>query len=139
MPKQLRIINCPFSIYQLSAGNTRRGEVSQTHLKHLLTAIIPETPSSTSSDAIKTLGLYWNSGEDKIIYKIAENSENSKSQITKHTMLAEIARLFDPLGLLGPIIVYAKMMIQILWKLQLTWDESIPQDLHFAWQEFRDQ
>ncbi|XP_033212409.1 uncharacterized protein LOC117170003 [Belonocnema kinseyi] len=90
-------------------------------------------------DTIKTLGLYWNSGEDKIIYKIAENTEKPKSQITKRTLLAEIARLFDPLGLLGAIIVYAKMMIQTLWKLQLTWDESIPQESESVWLKFKGQ
>ncbi|XP_033228945.1 uncharacterized protein LOC117180559 [Belonocnema kinseyi] len=95
--------------------------------------------SLDSSDTIKTLGLYWNSGEDKIIYKLAENTEKPKSQITKRTVLAEIARLFDSLGLLGPIIVYAKMMIQTLWKRQLTWDESIPQEAESVWLEFKDQ
>ena len=30
--------------------------------------------------------------------------------------------------LLGPTVVYAKMIIQVLWKLQLMWDELIPQE-----------
>ena len=95
-----------------------------------------------SSETIKTLGLYWNSAEDKIIYKItenAENSENSRSPLTKRKVLAKIARLFDPLGLLGPTVVYAKMIIQVLWKLQLMWDEPIPQEAQSLWLEFKEQ
>ncbi|KAJ8914709.1 hypothetical protein NQ315_017418, partial [Exocentrus adspersus] len=36
----------------------------------------------------------------------------------------KIAKIFDPLGLLGPIILYAKKIMQQLWVLKLDWDES---------------
>ncbi|XP_033228896.1 uncharacterized protein LOC117180508 [Belonocnema kinseyi] len=95
--------------------------------------------SLNSSDTIKTLVLYWNSGEDKMIYKIAENTDTLKSQITKRAVLAEISRLFDPLRLLGPTIIFAKMIIQAFLKLKLTWDETIPLEAQSVWDEFRYQ
>ena len=69
----------------------------------------------------KTLGIYWNSLEDTLTY--SENQPNAK-QITKRTILLEITQLFDPLGLLGPILVSAKIIMHDLWQLGTGWDES---------------
>ncbi|XP_071628423.1 uncharacterized protein [Temnothorax longispinosus] len=40
-------------------------------------------------------------------------------------MLSQIASLFDPLGLVGPVIVKAKILLQQLWQNKLDWDESV--------------
>lgn len=48
-----------------------------------------------------------------------------------------MSRLFDPLGLVTPVIVKAKIFVQNLWKLKLSWDESIPVEHHTAWERFR--
>lgn len=61
--------------------------------------------------SIKTLGIRWNSREDYFFYVV--NLSVFKS-ITKRTILSQIAKLFDPLGLLGPIIVHAKIIMQLL-------------------------
>ncbi|GFR65140.1 Pro-Pol polyprotein [Elysia marginata] len=37
-----------------------------------------------------------------------------------------IARLFDPLGFLGPYIITAKLIFQELWKLGIDWDLELP-------------
>ncbi|XP_070169680.1 uncharacterized protein [Polyergus mexicanus] len=39
-------------------------------------------------------------------------------------MLSQVVSLFDPLGLPGPVIVKAKIMLQKLWEIKLDWDES---------------
>lgn len=52
-------------------------------------------------------------------------------------MLSMIARIFDPLGLVGPVIIKAKILLQKLWQLETGWDESLPQDIHRAWTSFR--
>jgi len=59
---------------------------------------------------LKTLGITWNTRDDKIYYsthpiKVAE-------RLTKRNILSEIIKIFDPLGLLGPIILYAKKLMQ---------------------------
>ncbi|XP_075158064.1 uncharacterized protein LOC142231336 [Haematobia irritans] len=51
------------------------------------------------------------------------------TNISKRTVLSSIARLYDPLGLIGPVITKAKVFMQNLWKIKLDWDESLPQDL----------
>ncbi|GFT82462.1 integrase catalytic domain-containing protein [Trichonephila clavipes] len=48
----------------------------------------------------------------------------------------EIARLYDPLGLIGPIVTKAKIFIQELWKIKLDWSEQLPPDAMEEWMNF---
>lgn len=50
-----------------------------------------------------------------------------------------MSRLFDPLGLVNPDIVKAKVFVQQLWKLKLLWDESLPIEYHTAWEKYRQE
>jgi len=58
------------------------------------------------------------------------NLDSEPHVISKRVILSEVARLFDPLGLLGLVIVIAKLILQDLWQLTIQWDESVPQDIH---------
>lgn len=78
----------------------------------------------------KTLGLLWDPSNDKLKYRV--NFSDTR-KITKRTILSLIAQIFDPLGLVGPAIIQAKIIMQRLWSLQLDWDETVPQELHHAW------
>lgn len=99
-------------------------------------------PSKTSSQEelillnsdSKTLGLIWNPSSD--ILKYTGQTITNKIKISKRTILSTIAKLFDPLGLVGPVIVVAKIIMQKLWLLNLNWEESIPTDLHTTWTQF---
>lgn len=79
----------------------------------------------------KTLGLVWNTETDSLKYKI-DLPENPK-RISKRFIVSTIAKIYDPLGLLGPIIIKGKFLIQELWSLQLHWDESVPQHVWNTW------
>ena len=63
---------------------------------------------------IKKLGIHWNSRRDSIFYKI--NLPDFSNVVTKRSILSQVANLFDPLGLLGPIKLKAKILIQLLCK-----------------------
>lgn len=52
-------------------------------------------------------------------------------------MLSEVSGLFDPLGLVSPSIVMAKIQLQELWKYNLEWDEQLPENLARKWLELR--
>ena len=67
------------------------------------------------------------------------NLKNSTDRIRKRSIFSQTAKIFDPLGLLGPVIVIAKLLIQNLWKAQIDWDERIPANLHDTWVEYRNQ
>ncbi|GBM73522.1 hypothetical protein AVEN_218502-1 [Araneus ventricosus] len=66
--------------------------------------------SDSDKDTVKTLGLRRNPKEDCFNFTIRP----SASVPTKRTVLADIAKLFDPLGFLGPVIVKAKVFLQKL-------------------------
>ncbi|XP_037942529.1 uncharacterized protein LOC119675401 [Teleopsis dalmanni] len=82
---------------------------------------------------ICTLGLKWDQDNDVFIPSFNVKS-NSISRITKRTILSIASSLFDPLGLLAPITISTKTLLQELWLLKFDWDESIPQNLHSAWE-----
>ncbi|XP_036342706.1 uncharacterized protein LOC118751986 [Rhagoletis pomonella] len=86
------------------------------------------------NQTIKTLGLTWMPKMDRFCVKVCLGS---CSLATKHSVSADLARLFDLLGILAPIVVMAKMFIQDLWQLKLTWDEALPADLNERWTTFR--
>lgn len=62
-------------------------------------------PISDDNSITKVLGLFWNSTTDTLQFKVQQNNHTSIDQFTKREILSEIARLFDPLGLVGPAII----------------------------------
>ncbi|XP_059225785.1 uncharacterized protein LOC131997922 [Stomoxys calcitrans] len=86
------------------------------------------------TDVTKTLGLTWDPQSDNFIFSFTPIDD--WKVVTKRSILSSIARLYDPLGLIGPVITKAKMFMQHLWKLNLQWDESLPQSLHSLWIEY---
>ncbi|XP_043471319.1 uncharacterized protein LOC122504323 [Leptopilina heterotoma] len=90
-----------------------------------------------SSDSVKTLGVHWNFKEDTISYTVKLPESNSKT--TKRKIISQVAKIFDPYGLLGPVIIPGKIMLQELWKLNIHWDETIPTSIETSWREYLDQ
>ena len=87
-----------------------------------------------SKEQTKTLSLTWSVHSDCLMYRISSRV-NSQS-ITKRKMLSELCQIFDPLGLLGPCIVKAKMILQQLWLEKLTWDDLVPDSVLSKWLKF---
>ncbi|XP_076660027.1 uncharacterized protein LOC143363307 [Halictus rubicundus] len=82
----------------------------------------------------KTLGLLWSPLGDELRVSV---TESGYSRLTKRIILSEIAKIFDPLGLIGPIVIRAKILMQRLWQLDLKWDESVPLTIHSQFSEFQ--
>ncbi|XP_055633093.1 uncharacterized protein LOC129773505 [Toxorhynchites rutilus septentrionalis] len=92
--------------------------------------------------SIKTLGLHWEPMTDRLKYMIQLEPDDVTQPITKRTTLSCIARIFDPLGLVGPVVVTAKIFMQILWSLReengkvYDWDCELPADIKNQWNTF---
>lgn len=101
--------------------------------------VIPKDIQSTvcqielqDNNIIKTLGLQWDTNKDTLNYKI-----NTQHDVcTKRSILSVIARLYDPLGLVAPIITESKLILQEIWKNKLDWDVEISESLKLRWQHF---
>ncbi|XP_043258048.1 uncharacterized protein LOC122400589 [Colletes gigas] len=86
------------------------------------------------SSTLKTLGIFWNSTNDSIHYAVKITTPTRR--ITKRTISSEIAKIYDPLGLLGPVIITAKILLKKIWSIKLDWDESLPASIHNEWERY---
>ena len=80
------------------------------------------------------LGLAWNPVTDVFSFQV---KVDGNSNVTKRNILSQVARIYDPLGLLAPITFYGKWIIQHLWQLGLGWDEVPPRELVVKWEQFQ--
>nr|XP_029718140.1 uncharacterized protein LOC115260919 [Aedes albopictus] len=88
-------------------------------------------------ETVKTLGITWEPESDCLKFDISIK-ENDGS-LTKRKIQSCIAQLFDPLGLISPVVISAKVIMQRLWLIPIGWDDEVPKDLQELWQEFRPQ
>ena len=49
-------------------------------------------------------------------------------RFSKRNSLALTSSLFDPLGLLSPLSIRARIFMQSLWKLKINWDEPLSEE-----------
>ncbi|XP_070068048.1 uncharacterized protein [Drosophila takahashii] len=92
-------------------------------------------PLTADSDVTKTLGVVWLPGKDYFQFRLDDSFLDLRA--TKRNILSMTARLFDPLGLLCPLVTRAKMLLQELWLRKLDWDESLPMQLQTSWEAFK--
>nr|CAH7757849.1 unnamed protein product [Callosobruchus chinensis] len=88
-----------------------------------------------SHENSKTLGLIWQPQRDVLLFKIQEQEGSVKS--TMRAILSYIAQIYDPLGLLSPCTIIAKILLQRLWLQNLTWDEPVPPEIQTLWAQLR--
>ena len=74
----------------------------------------------------KALGLGWDTRQDGMATHV-EVQENYSS--TKRGVVSDIARTFDVLGWLSPVILQMKLLYRELWIEKLDWDKEVPENL----------
>ncbi|XP_073943810.1 uncharacterized protein isoform X2 [Choristoneura fumiferana] len=94
---------------------------------------ILQLSDSAPNMSAKTLGLHWLCDSDTLSFSI---NIDLREKITKRHVLSVISQIFDPLGLVGPVIVEAKMIMQSLWKLKSGWDDEVPTNIKTQWASF---
>ena len=97
--------------------------------------IIPEVDRATEVDldsgqlpTLKTLGVLWKAKEDTFTFTTSSNATIPRIH-TKRSFLSRIATLFDPIGLLSPYIIRAKIIMQEVWISGHDWDQALPTQL----------
>ncbi|XP_022816832.1 uncharacterized protein LOC111349813 [Spodoptera litura] len=93
--------------------------------------------SIKQDEVFKTLGLTWNRTCDTFQYSVQLPA--LQEPVTKRKILSDIARLFDPLGWVAPVIIVAKMLIQKLWISGIAWDEEVPCEIKKEWLTYRQE
>ncbi|GBN28332.1 hypothetical protein AVEN_118861-1, partial [Araneus ventricosus] len=87
----------------------------------------------TQSNTVKALGMLWKPQPDQLTFKV---SVKKKDSLTKREVLSQIARLYDPLGIIGPVIAKAKIFMQSLWLQKLDWNDNLPTKVLQVWNDF---
>ncbi|XP_067129093.1 uncharacterized protein [Centruroides vittatus] len=137
---------CQLLVDQLTALMTKGGFVLRKWTSNdpsVLEKIPKELRDSSESvklqedNGIKILGINWIPQEDCFRFFIPYSDE--QAGYTKREILSDLAKIFDPLGWLAPCVVYAKILIQELWKCQLSWDEPITAEVEHKWKLFRNE
>ncbi|XP_018363954.1 PREDICTED: uncharacterized protein LOC108761740 [Trachymyrmex cornetzi] len=112
-------------------GDQMRSILAVQHLKE-------NSPSDDlliidKEEALKTLGLHWNAVSDELQYKPDISKIDS---CTKRNVLSKIAQIYDPLGLVGPILITGKLIMQQIWKQEINWDQELPPEFKVAWKNY---
>lgn len=85
------------------------------------------------NDSSKPLGITWLTTKDEL--RFGFEFKKIAGVINKRKILSHIAQVFDPLGLLSPATVKAKIFMQHLWKLKVSWDEPVDNDTRIEWEK----
>lgn len=99
--------------------------------REVLESVKPEDRAHPTADismplpSERVLGLAWDPEQDEIG---VNRPERRNASTTKRGVLAAIASTFDPLGLVAPFTLQAKLLMQDLWKQQLSWDSELSED-----------
>ena len=77
----------------------------------------------------RALGIQWSVESDEFFFKIVIK----ESPLTRRGILSVVSSVYDPLGLLSPVILPVKIILQELCRLKLGWDDTIPDEYRSAW------
>ena len=81
---------------------------------------------------IKTLGVLWQTDNDVFTFKYTQPPDDF--ELTIRNVLKKTATIYDPLGILAPYIIHAKVIVQKAWLCGLDWDYQLPPNLCTEWQ-----
>ena len=84
------------------------------------------------NNPVKVLGMYWNTESDTI-YVSPSLDTTFPPTTTKREVLKWSSSIFDPLGLILPVTVSAKLFLQQLWQENLEWDTILDPSLCAQW------
>lgn len=109
------------------------------------------------SDGLSTrvLGIAWVPSDDVIIFKVVLNfSPKRKGErtgpdlkisdipravppaLSRRIVLQQVMMLFDPLGLICPFTLLAKIYLRETWSINLGWDDPLPDEMRVKWLQF---
>lgn len=95
----------------------------------------PVSFNEHDSNYTKVLGLNWEPNADSLSYKYQPNP----IRFSKRAILSEIARIYDPLGLLTPVTTDLKRLMKYLWIAEVGWDQPIPEEAATLWERYHQE
>ena len=87
------------------------------------------------NNPVKVLGMLWNTQIDSIQLSPCTVSPLA---VTKREILRWSSTIFDPLGLISPVTISARLFLQQLWQDRIGWDTILSDDLRTRWKVIAD-
>ncbi|KAL3085510.1 hypothetical protein niasHS_009437 [Heterodera schachtii] len=84
---------------------------------------------------LKILGIKWNPTTDMFEFRLPPFLTK---EVTKRTILSHLAGVFDPMGLLSPILLPGKILLSKLWSQNYEWDQKLDDQFHSIWANVRE-
>ena len=75
---------------------------------------------------IKVFGLTWNRLEDYLQVCGPGDTVIKSFNVTKRHVISEVSKVYDPLGLVAPVVFHGKVFLWKLWTIELGWDDILP-------------
>ncbi|XP_068756894.1 uncharacterized protein [Montipora capricornis] len=92
-----------------------------------------------SSDPLKALGVSWDLNSDHFRFLAPSGIISSHDPMSKRSLLSLASKMFDPLGLISPFTVRAKILFQELWLKGLQWDDPLDSDTKAKWLSWKSE
>lgn len=83
----------------------------------------------------RALGVQWCIQSDSFRFKIVMPDKAP----TRRNLLSTVSSVYDPLGILSPVTLQAKKILQELCRRKIGWDVIIPADLAHKWHKWKTQ
>lgn len=80
----------------------------------------------SENDVISTLCHIWKPTADSFHFTLKNWSP--LVSMTKRSLISVINRVYDPIGLISPILIKGKIFIQQLWSLKMSYDQVLSED-----------
>ncbi|XP_045034397.1 uncharacterized protein LOC123475587 [Daphnia magna] len=108
----------------------------EVQFKETVTNVTTEGKSAT-----KALGVIWEPASDKFRFDPAQVLREAREigdRPTKRKLFSLALKIFDPLGLIAPVTLVGKLIMQKVWLAGSGWDEPIPIEVIPHWKTFID-
>ena len=87
-------------------------------------------------DNLKVLGIDWHKQNDSFIINLKKICEAGiELPTTKRNVVQIIASIYDPIGIISPVIVFFKILFQIVLLLKCEWDSDLNPGLASEWKK----
>ena len=110
----------------LSKGgfNLRKFKSNYKELEKLVYENFPD--DETYSNENKVLGTLWDKQTDHLMFDFNDIHSKFIEEPTKRSKIQSLASIYDPLGLIAPVIVKKKILFQDICVNKFTWNEELP-------------
>ena len=107
------------NINHLPAELQQSGELAPTDEK-----VIPKPDESSH-----VLGLKWNHACDTLVVSRGTSPATNK-KLTQRVVLSAVSAVYDPIGLVAPFTVQARLLLKDIWRLSgQQWDDDLPNEI----------